>query len=229
MAEHLFQLRKPTAWTSLLVEQRTELTQVFATYSLKSLPHPMKRRLSIRAPRRPAAVSIMTTPFWLTRDAFSLDEFAVPVYSRVRQEQLIAEETTQSTVDTPSSSSTSTKCDDLANKLDSCMVHSVAGDHGTRSVLGTECVAAYTARLNSSVRGILHELRRHGETCISRSTKKLSVALEKNPALLTDALLNPKANRERMTQVMFYRVSTCTPCTWRALLSCTFRDGRWGP
>ena len=32
---------------------------------------------------------------------------------------------------------------------------------------------------------------------------KLSVAPEKNSALLTDALLNPKAHRERMTQVMF--------------------------
>ena len=32
---------------------------------------------------------------------------------------------------------------------------------------------------------------------------KLSVALEENPALLTDALLNPKANRDRMMQVMF--------------------------
>ena len=32
---------------------------------------------------------------------------------------------------------------------------------------------------------------------------KLSTAPEKNPALLTDAVLNSKANRERMTQVMF--------------------------
>ena len=32
---------------------------------------------------------------------------------------------------------------------------------------------------------------------------KLSVAPEQNPASLTDALLNPKANRERITQVMF--------------------------
>ena len=32
---------------------------------------------------------------------------------------------------------------------------------------------------------------------------KLSVAPEKNPALLTDAFLIPKANRERMTHVMF--------------------------
>ena len=47
------------------------------------------------------------------RCSSSLDEFAVP--------QLVAEETTQNTVDTPSSSSTSTKCDDLANMLDSCI------------------------------------------------------------------------------------------------------------
>ena len=31
----------------------------------------------------------------------------------------------------------------------------------------------------------------------------LSVAPEKNPALLTDALLNYKANREGMTEVIF--------------------------
>ena len=39
---------------------------------------------------------------------------------------------------------------------------------------------------------------------------KLSVAFEKNPDLFTDALLIPKDNRERVTQVVFAR---CTPCS----------------
>ena len=43
---------------------------------------------------------------------------------------------------------------------------------------------------------------------------ELRVAPEENPVLLTEVPLNPKANRERMTQVVF------------VCLSCTFRDGR---
>ena len=35
-------------------------------------------------------------------------------------------------------------------------------------IFGSECVAAYTARLNSSVRWILHDLRRHGENPVLR-------------------------------------------------------------
>ena len=49
---------------------------------------------------------------------------------------------------------------------------------------------------------------------------------EEHPASLTDALLNPKAKRERMTQTMF--ATFLVPRTWRSRLSCfcTLRDTR---
>ena len=60
-----------------------------------------------------------------SRCSSSLDEFTAPVYNRVRQKLFDAEETTQNTVEIPSSSSTSTssdRClDEFANMLDSCI------------------------------------------------------------------------------------------------------------
>ena len=60
-----------------------------------------------------------------SRCSSSLDEFAALVYNRVRQKLFDAEETTQSTVEIPSSSSASTssdrRLDEFANMLDSCI------------------------------------------------------------------------------------------------------------
>ena len=60
-----------------------------------------------------------------SRCSSSLDEFAAPVYNRVRQKLFDAEETTQNTVEILSSSSTSTsndrRLDEFANMLDSCI------------------------------------------------------------------------------------------------------------
>ena len=73
-------------------------------------------------------------------------------------------------------------------------------NHGRDTNTGHPCAASTATADRSRFR---HKLERHGENLASHVLQQTRVAPEENPVLFTEVPLNPKADRERMMQVMF--------------------------